>query len=293
MFVSPRWLRVSSKADYALFEVKDLDEAFSEILRTLNGGLTDDNVAQLPVEAVAWHGKVAETLGETPSWKGHVHDGVSARRLAAGFVGKRDVPFDGSLGVLFSPEDDYTMAASRYWRTELSYAPGGLSRCYGPNAVYLVCGKFGFAPGGGGVAPFDATYRTDDVAYVRRPVCVVPFDPSEIFGRLYNPVVVASLRAEMSADTLPERAIPFRDSGNVEDRFWGLDVTDIQLFPISGSLTGSGDNVEGYVLAFSVVLPGPDHPISRGVGRWWVDWMMLAHMVSSLSTPLEGGGGEG
>lgn len=287
MFVSPRWLRISGESDYAFFEVKDLDESFSEIMQVCNGGLTDDNFAEMPYEVVAWHGWVREAIGMTPSWKGHVHDGISAKRLAAGYVGKDDVPYDGSLGVLLSPEDDSTIGSRsvKFMHHTVSGGPSAVVRkIYGDSSVYLLCGKFGFAPGGGGAAPFDIVYRTDDLQYTRQIVATVPFDPTELKGPLTSPVVVATLRAEMAADTFPERGMQFRTNDVLEERFVGLAVSNIELFPMTGqqALGGSERIPDGYVLLFTVVLPGPDHPISQGVGRWWVDWMMLCRMAEGL-----------
>ena len=300
MLVCPKWLRVSRGAHQSLLELKDMDESFSEVFLAINGKLSDENVAEIPYEAVAWSGWMEKGIGQAPS-QGHIHDGINARRLAAGYVSRDDIPYDGSLGVLLSPEDE-----THYGTTQYHYLHGGgfaggspssAGTATGPGRTYILCGKFGFGVGTGGSGTFDTTYAAASMPYTRRALASIPFDISELSGPLTNPVVVGTLRAEMSADTFPDRGMPNRGSGIIEETYWGMDVVNIQLLPVTrdGVGWGTDTHVRGYMLMFDVILPGPDHPISKGVSKWWVDWMMLARLSPGLAPviDLEGGGEEG
>jgi hypothetical protein len=242
----------------------------------------------MPYEAVAWHGWVKRATGATPSWRGHIHDGISARKLSDGYVGRNDIPYDGSLGVLLHPEDDENLDATYlpYTIHPFGFSAGTPSRADSQGILrgYMLTGKFGFAPGTGGSSTFDSTYKDEAMPYTRRAMAAVPFDPSELSGPLLCPVVVGTLRAEMDAGSLPDREIPFRSTDTVEQKYWGMDIFNIQLFPMTGSgrVGGSDPHLRGYMLLFEMVLPGPDHPISQGVARWWVDWIMLAKLGESV-----------
>lgn len=293
MFVYPKWLKVSNTGTINVpFEVKDLDSSMSEIFRAINGGLSDENFAEIPYEAIAWFGEAREAVGSPPSWSGHIHDGISARRLAGGHVRREDLDYDGSLGVLNHPESD-----AKYVDWADYDIHGGRARLLGfyesgkvtlgkPSELHLFSGKLSFSPGVGGGQDWSSTLDDEKATPWWAPVTPVPVDMGDLDGILMSPVVVATIRAEMKANTLPEKGMPNTSpSKNAhEELFMGMGVGNITLFRDRGVLwmeehSGDSPPPSSYYLQFHVYLPCINHPISEGVSRWWIDWMMLARVV--------------
>jgi hypothetical protein len=292
MLVYPKWLRVSQYGNAvtgAIVEAKDADASMNAIFQALNGNLSDENVAQIPYGAVAFFSEAHKRLGAPPSWKGHIHDGRSARRLASGYVQRDDLKYDGSLGVLNHPESDtyYVAAAPQYVHGLHTSNPPSFNLVY-PVRVGLFCGKLSFEPGAGGSGPTEATATAWDTAWMYPVMTSVPMDMADVGGLIAAPVVVASLRAEMVADTLPEKGLP--NDGTTfryEERFSGLGINNIEVWPDYGEMSPDTNSanaaVVGFDIHFDLMLPGPENPVTKGVGRWCVDWLMLCKFLRQPS----------
>lgn len=294
----PKFGMVDYKMPKTVLSVEDLDDSFGEVFAVINGRLTDENVRAVPAKAIAWFSEVMRLDGAPPSWTGHVHDGVSARRLAAGCVGQDDVSYDGALGVLIHPEGA-TCPSPHSPFVALDPLLSGTIAGTDPGPIYLLSGSFSLGPDDEGQVSSDSTYDQFNSSGQRVVLATVPFDLSELSGHLVDPVVVATIRAEMKANTLPDREIPnVSVTAAPNERFGGLWVQSAELFPYYGEETA--DEVLpaearpfGYYLRFVLILPGPLHTISQGVSLWWVHWHLLARLMPSRTMEYTNGAGDG